>query len=52
MGRRQHCLRPAPPCGLLPPMQYTSRAAQLYRSMLEKEAAKLTPAQAMAIASG
>jgi ADP-ribosylation factor GTPase-activating protein 2/3 len=32
--------------------KYTSRAAQLYRSMLEKEASKLTPAAAMAVASG
>lgn len=52
MGQREPCLRPARPCDLPTPMQYTSRAAQLYRSMLEKEAAKLTPAQAMAIASG
>jgi hypothetical protein len=31
--------------------QYTSRAAQLYRAMLEKEAAKVTPAVALQTAT-
>jgi ADP-ribosylation factor GTPase-activating protein 2/3 len=32
--------------------KYTSRAAQLYRAMLEKEAAKLTASAAMLVAAG
>lgn len=32
--------------------KYTSRAAQLYKSMIAKEAAKLTASAAMAVASG
>jgi hypothetical protein len=33
-------------------IQYTSRAAQLYKTMLEKESHKLSVAAAMAAASG
>ena len=39
-------------CSCPPPLQYTSRAAQLYKAMLEKEAAKLTATMAMAAVAG